>query len=317
MRSGSHSLKLKTTTRPPLFSCGFFRQCTQSVLSPTTVNPPAAAAAAELEDSDSSSSSNTSQSFTQWRFPMGAADDQPKEVDGRMPPPPTARRAAEGNSRSLEENFHVAEIQFGSGSDSDRLRAIHLLERCLVPDPRSAADCPAGVMAGVVSCLREGGAAARRSASKVLLALSLAEENRRVAVEAGAVTAVVEALADAETAAAERSLAALELLCTTAEGAAEVRAHALSVPMMVQVMGKMEARGKEHALSVLGVIYGGSRSESESDVAVAPAEEVARAVMLALQGECSARGRRKGAQLLKTLQENGGLDLSEQCEMNG
>ncbi|XP_011090755.1 E3 ubiquitin-protein ligase PUB23 [Sesamum indicum] len=320
--------KLKTTPRTQLFSCGFFRKCTQTVLSPTTSTPPPLPQAAPppppppaqlpppaQPESSSSSSSNTSQSFTQWRFPLSNSPishhsySQPKaeavsEPDLKLEVVPPLLTNA-----SLEELFHVAELQFSSGSDAGRLGAVHLLERSLVPNPRSAVDgcpCPAAVVVGVVACLREG--MARKPASKVLLALCLVEGNRRVAVEAGAVTAVVEALTDAESAVLWRLLAALELLCTTAEGAAEVRAHALAVPMMVQVMGRMEGRGKEHAISVLAVIYGGL----EEGVGVAPAEEVARSVMLALQGDCSARGRRKGAQLLKILQENGRVETSEE-----
>ncbi|KAL7112158.1 hypothetical protein ACP275_05G134500 [Erythranthe tilingii] len=340
--------KLKANpVRSPLFSCGFFRQCTQTVLSPTSSTPPPLPHAPPTTpplpltssqlmpppppaESSSSSSSNTSQSFTQWRFPLSNSPlshhhsySHPKSepVSG---PDPNLNKWDAGSAGSvsvsvlpppltsagLEEIFRVAEVQFGSGSDAGRVGAVHLLERSLVPKPRSAVDgccpCPAAVVGGVVACLREG--VARKAASKVLLALCLVEMNRRAAVEAGAVTAVVEALTDAESAVAERSLAALELLCTTAEGTAEVRAHALAVPMMVQVMGRMEGRGKEHAISVLAVIYGGL----EDGVAVAPAEQVARAVMLALQGDCSARGRRKGAQLLKILQQNGRVDLTEE-----
>lgn len=205
----------------------------------------------------------------------------------------------------------MAEVHFSSGSDYDRVGIIQLLERSLVPDPRAAVEggtCPVAVVRGIVECLRDG--VVRKPASKVLLALCLVEENRSVAVEAGAVTAVVEALADAEISLAERSLAVLELLCTTAEGAEEVRVHALAVPMMVEVMGRMEGRGKEHAISVLAVIYGGLGE----DATVAPQEEVARAVMLALQGDCSARGRRKGAQLLRILQENGRSDLAPELD---
>ncbi|KAL7150766.1 hypothetical protein ABFS83_05G135300 [Erythranthe nasuta] len=336
--------KLKANpVRSPLFSCGFFRQCTQTVLSPTSSTPPPLPHAPPMPppppltsqlmpppaaESSSSSSSNTSQSFTQWRFPLSNSPlsshhhsySHPKSepVSG---PDPNLNKGDAGSvsvsvspppltSAGLEEIFRVAEVQFGSGSDAGRVGAVHLLERSLVPNPRSAVDggcpCPKAVVGGVVACLREG--VARKAASKVLLALCLVEMNRRAAVEAGAVTAVVEALTDAESAVAERSLAALELLCTTAEGTAEVRAHALAVPMMVQVMGRMEGRGKEHAISVLAVIYGGL----EDGVAVAPAEQVARAVMLALQGDCSARGRRKGAQLLKILQQNGRLDMTEE-----
>ncbi|KAK4380918.1 hypothetical protein Sango_3018300 [Sesamum angolense] len=277
--------KLKTTPRTQLFSCGFFRQCTQTVLSPTTSTPPPLPEAAPppppppvqptppaQPESSSSSSSNTSQSFTQWRFPLSNSPishhsySQPKAEAVSEPDPKLEAVPPLLTNASLEELFHVAELQFSSGSDAGRLGAVHLLERSLVPNPRSAGE----------STWRWG----------------------------GAVTAVVEALTDAESAVAERLLAALELLCTTAEGAAEVRAHALAVPMMVQVMGRMEGRGKEHAISVLAVIYGGL----EEGVGVAPAEEVARAVMLALQGDCSARGRRKGAQLLKILQEKGGVE---------
>lgn len=204
----------------------------------------------------------------------------------------------------LEELYREAEVRFESGSSPDRVEAVRVLDRALTSGTRAAV-CPAVVVAGVTACLREG--VSRRSASKVLLALCLEVENRLPAVEAGAVSAVVEALADADAdgSAVERSLAALELLCTTSDGAGEVRAHALAVPMMVQVMGRSDGRGKEHAISVLTVIYDGL-----DDVGtVAPPREVARAVMLALQGDCSARGRRKGGQLLKILQGNGRLDL--------
>ncbi|XP_027183107.1 U-box domain-containing protein 25 [Coffea eugenioides] len=354
--------KLKTAPRP-LFSCGFFRNCTQTVLSPTTTTPPALPfpatsdqpppkptsppppppppppplppppssshpphAPTKPDSESSSSSSNTSQSFTQWRFPLTnspishhlihpyqqtqekpklSEPTPPRKAPDSLPPPPLS-------ATKLEETFHVAELRFSSGSDEDKLGALHLLEKSLVPNPRAVADggdavaCPATVMKWVVSCLKERVMA--KSASKVLLALCLVEGDRHAAVEAGAVGVVVDAMADLEGAVAERSLAALELLCTVAEGAAELRSHALAVPMMVEVMGRMEGRGKEYAISVLAVIFGGCTDGA----VVAPPEEVARAVMLALQGDCSARGRRKAAQLLKILQEeNGRLDLTQ------
>lgn len=142
-----------------------------------------------------------------------------------------------------------------------------------------------------------------KPATKILLALCLAEGNRHIAVESGAVGAVIESLPEMEDVAAERALASLELMCTVAEGAAEVRAHALSVPAMVTMMGRMAARGKESAISVLGVIFDNGVSSDAESAVTAPPEEVARAVVLALQGDSSARGRRKGARLLKALQE--------------
>lgn len=156
-------------------------------------------------------------------------------------------------------------------------------------------------MRGLVRNLKNKAGA--KPATKVLLALCLAEANRHVAVEAGAASAVVETVLELEAAAAERALAALELMCTVAEGAAEVRAHAMAVPVMVMMMGRTSARGKEYAIGVLAVIYGGALEDEPAEAAAAaPAEEVARAVELALKGDCSGRGRRKGAQLLKALQ---------------
>ncbi|GFS40294.1 ARM repeat superfamily protein [Actinidia rufa] len=298
----THPHKLKTPPRP-LFSCGFFRHCTQTLLSPTTTTPPPLSLSSSdpkppppplplppppsssdpplpqppQPESDSSSSS-TSQSFTQWRFHSPISHHPhptPPESDPPLPesdPPPLIA--------DIQELFHVAELQLCSESDSDRVKALHMLERSLV---RAATDCGGAV------CPEAGG-------------------NRRVAVEAGAVGAVVEALAELEGAAAERALAVLELLCTVAEGAAELRAHALAVLMMVAVMGRMDGRGKEYAISVLAVIYSGSGCEG----VVAPPEEVARAVALALHGDCSARGRRKGAQLLRMLEDSERLDLTQE-----
>lgn len=197
-----------------------------------------------------------------------------------------------------------------TGSAADQLSALQLLECSLVPNPPLEPTCPFGLMRAIVSCMQAH--VGPKSATKILFALCLAEDNRRVAVEAGAAAAVVESVMELEVTAAERALAALELMCTVAEGAAGVRAHALAVPVMVEMMGRMEGRGREHAISVLAVIFCGGGGEA---AAVAPAEEVARAVMLALQGDCSARGRRKGAQLLKALQETVGYDSAGR--MNG
>ncbi|XP_049380677.1 U-box domain-containing protein 25 [Solanum stenotomum] len=323
MKTQHQHPKLKTS-----FSCGFFRRCTQSVLSPTTTTPPTlpiplsdqtsspfpapAPATAPASSSESSSSSNTnSQSFTQWRFPLPSS---PPISHTNIYPRETmqiTKIAPPVLYTNLEELFHVAELQLTSCTDLDKVKAMYLLEHSLVPNPVAAVDgggnsvaCPVTVLRGVVGCLKDRRVA--KSASKVLLALCLSENNRHVAVEVGAVGVVVDSLSDLDVAAAERSLAALELLCTVAEGAEEVRAHALAVPMMVEVMGRMDgSRGKEYAISVLAVIYGGA---CDGAPLAAPPEEVARAVMLALQGDCSARGRRKGAQLLKILQNHGRPD---------
>ncbi|TKY74567.1 U-box domain-containing protein 26 [Spatholobus suberectus] len=292
----SHQPKLKTQ----LFSCGFFRHCAQTVLSPTASTPPLPLTPPrfqQCESSTSSSSSTTSQSFTQWRFSPPTPTPTPNTNNNNNnliktntdtntsfnPPPPQIH--------NLQELFHISELQL----TTDPTSALHLLERSLVPNPpQDQPPCPPDLMRALIRNLAHA-----KPATKILFALCLSHANRRVAVEAGAVAAVVEAAPELDGAPAERALAALELMCTLPDGAEEVRAHALAVPVMVTMMGKTAARGKEYAIGVLAVVYGGSRADRPT----APPEEVARAVELALQGECSARGRRKGAQLLKTLQQ--------------
>ncbi|KNA06062.1 hypothetical protein SOVF_184410 [Spinacia oleracea] len=341
-----HQPQKRSTTS--IFSCAFFRHCTDSPLSPTTPRsspphfPPPLALQPSLpppqvttrllssashnpapapspllshhpstKPSDSeTSSSSTSQSFTQWRFPP------------TFPNPPTDSSSTAVQKQGFQfpdllELFHMAELHFASGSDSDRIAALQMLEQSLVPNPPSDAIpesgasviVPAVVVAEVLQHMSQSVSA--KSATKILLALCLAEGNRRVAVECGAPSRVVDALPDLEGAVVERALAALELMCTVSEGAAEVRAHALAVPMLVATMGRMEGRGREYAISVLTAVYG-SGDEDHQVWEAAPPEEVARAVVLAMQqGDCSARGKRKGAQLLKVLQENGKVDLTQ------
>ncbi|KAJ8773647.1 hypothetical protein K2173_005893 [Erythroxylum novogranatense] len=329
--------KLKTQSRP-IFSCGFFRHCTQTALSPTTPHSPSLPITTSDSPpppplpqstqhgsfqplhkpesfSSSSSSSSTSQSFTQWRVPLA---NSPLHHHHYSPPPPTPPPPRQNSSSpsdhtppiqnaNLQDLFHIAELQFSTGLESEQLSALYILERSLVPNPSADTVCPPKLMRGIVSNLKNYAGA--KPATKILLALCLAEGNRRVAVEAGAVGALVEVAMELEGPAAERALAALELACTVADGAAELRAHALAVPVMVAMMGKMAGRGREYAIGALGVIYGRGGGPVER-AEHAPPEEVARAVVLALQGDCTARGRRKGSQLLKALQEYGRPDVS-------
>jgi len=175
----------------------------------------------------------------------------------------------------------------------------------------AARPVPAGVVAGVVTAVREPATA--RPAAKVLLVVLLEEGNRETAVEAGAASAAVEAVAASGPAGAtaERALAALELLCTAPGGAAAVRREALAAPVLARAVEGMAGRGRECAIGVLAAIYGSVGGGGEEDGAASPPPpEVVKAVVAAMQGECSARGRRKGAQLLRALQEAGRLGLA-------
>ncbi|KAJ4797694.1 U-box domain-containing protein 26 [Rhynchospora pubera] len=325
--------KLKPPQRSAtLFSCGIFRNCTQSALSPTAT-PPATSSAPSPpppplnaaspspspsppplgigapastsslhhhaptgpSSSSSSSSSSTSQSFTQWRLP----------VHQQYPsPPPNPRSPTTCTAAALlpttSETYHSAECLFAAGNS---LQALRLLERAFTPDPSPPGPCPPSVMLGVVAALLDSSTA--RPAAKVLLALLLNETNRTEAARAGVAAAALEAVmaSGPAGATAERGLAALELLCTVREGAEAVRSNPIAAPALACAVEGMSGRGRECAIGVLAAIFGcGGGVE-------VPAE-VARAVVTAMQGECSARGRRKGAQLLKALQDSGRLDVA-------
>ncbi|KAG6511161.1 hypothetical protein ZIOFF_029216 [Zingiber officinale] len=233
-----------------------------------------------------------------WRFPLQhhhqqQAAPEPERISPALDPYAAA-------SFNLAEAFRAAELQFASGA---RLPALRLLEKFLAPDASpTPITCPPAVMSGVVAALRDQTSA--RPAAKVLLALLLSEHNRRAAVDAGASSAAVEAVAASGPAGvtAERALAALELLCTVPDGAEEVRGHSAAAAALAGAVEGMSGRGRECAIGVMAAIYGGADARD-----VPP--EVGRAVVAAMQGECSARGRRKGAQLLRALQENGRLNI--------
>jgi hypothetical protein len=336
---GGAGPKLKATPRA-LFSCGIFSTCTHPALSPTatpnnnvaagavkgggsttpegTASPLAEAVATSAlpsppqwyqkqkavqggvsngngagpSSSSSSSSSSASQSFTQWRLPVHHPPHASASATGQVPV-----GGAHALMMSAEEKFAAGEV----------VAALRAVEREMEA-ASSARAVPASVVAGVVAAVREPATA--RLAAKVLLVVLLEEGNREAAVEAGAASAAVEAVAASGPAGAtaERALASLELLCTAAGGTAAVRREALAAPVLARAVQGMTGRGRECAIGVLAAIYGGSGGVEEG--ASPPPPEVVKAVVGAMQGECSARGRRKGAQLLRALQEGGRLGLA-------
>ena len=238
------------------------------------------------KSSSSSSSSSASQSFTQWRLPVHH--------------PPQASGTGGDALLSAEEKFATGEV----------VAALRAVEREM---EAAARPVPAGVVAGVVAAVREPLTAPARLAAKALLAVLLEEGNREAAVEAGAASAAVEAVAASGPAGAtaERALAALELLCTAPGGAPAVRREALAAPVLARAVEGMAGRGRECAIGVLAAIYGaGGEDDRGASSSPPPPPEVVKAVVAAMQGECSARGRRKGAQLLRALQEGGRLGLA-------
>ncbi|CAA6666008.1 unnamed protein product [Spirodela intermedia] len=296
-RSGhsQHHPKLKAPTRA-LFSCGMFRNCTQTVLSPTKTAPPPPAAttttmttpppsvptatAAEPEGrhplSSSSSSSSTSQSFTQWRFPLTHPPSE--SSDHRLHQESDFATSTD----DLSGAFHVAELHLPSGN---RIPALRLIERCLALDPGAAAvPCPLPVMAGVVASILDPAAA--RPAAKVLLALLLSESNRRLAVEAKAAPA--------------RWRPSQPLRRREQPGR---RRRSGRWPRWSSYARSQRERE--------GVRHRGSVGDLRRPMGWCRTAGGGPDVVMALQGDCTPRGRRKGAKLLKALKEAGRLDLPD------
>lgn len=136
-----------------------------------------------------------------------------------------------------------------------------------------------------------------RLATRTLLALCLLRDNRRRAVEAGAVASLVEMLPRARAATAEKALATLELLGTTEEGKAAIIQHALAVPVLVELILKVSERGTEYAAGTLSMMCSDEIAMREAAVDNgAPTK-----LLLLIQSECTARAKRKASQLLKIL----------------
>lgn len=134
-------------------------------------------------------------------------------------------------------------------------------------------------------------------ATKTLLALCLLRENRRRAVEVGAVASLLEMLPWVGSATAEKVLATLELLGTIEEGKAAIIDHALAVPVLVELILKVSDRGTEYAAGTLSMMCSDSIAMREAAVAHgAPTK-----LLLLIQSDCTARAKRKASQLLKVL----------------
>ncbi|KAG0617734.1 hypothetical protein M758_4G010600 [Ceratodon purpureus] len=134
-------------------------------------------------------------------------------------------------------------------------------------------------------------------ATRTMLALCLLRENRRRAVEVGAVASLLEMLPRARSATAEKALATLELLGTIEEGKEAIIDHALAVPVLVELILRVSDRGTEYAAGTLSAMCSDSIAMREAAVAHgAPTK-----LLLLIQSDCTARAKRKASQLLKVL----------------
>ncbi|KAL6956503.1 U-box domain-containing protein 26 [Sarracenia purpurea var. burkii] len=135
---------------------------------------------------------------------------------------------------------------------------------------------------------------------KALFALCLVKQHRYKAVEAGAVEALIDRLADFEKCDAERALATVELLCRIPSGCDAFAGHALTVPLLVKIILKISDRATEYAAGALLSLC----SASEQCQREAVAAGVLIQLLLLVQSDCTERAKRKAQMLLKLLRDS-------------
>lgn len=135
---------------------------------------------------------------------------------------------------------------------------------------------------------------------KALFALCLAKQSRHKAVAAGAVTALIDRLADFEKCDVERALATVELLCRVPAGCAAFAAHALTVPLLVRKILKVSDRATEYAAGALLSLC----SAAEQSQREAVSAGVVTQLLLLVQSDCTERAKRKAQLLLKLLRDS-------------
>ncbi|KVI10784.1 U-box domain-containing protein 26-like [Cynara cardunculus var. scolymus] len=135
---------------------------------------------------------------------------------------------------------------------------------------------------------------------KALFALCLVKQHRHKAVEAGAVEALIDRLADFEKCDAERALATIELLCRIPQGCAAFASHALIVPLLVKIILKISDRATEYAAGALLSLCSAAEGLQREAVAAG----VLTQLLLLVQSDCTERAKRKAQMLLKLLRDS-------------
>uniref|UniRef100_A0A7I4AP79 U-box domain-containing protein n=1 Tax=Physcomitrium patens TaxID=3218 RepID=A0A7I4AP79_PHYPA len=211
------------------------------------------------------------------------------------------RSSDESATRSMAtvEFLLVVTWYLCKGSINAKENACLLLEKLSLEEgfKGTMGACP-GMMEALNNLMRdENHLKLVKLATKTLLALCLLRENRRRAVEVGAVASLLEMLPWVGSATAEKVLATLELLGTIEEGKAAIIDHALAVPVLVELILKVSDRGTEYAAGTLSMMCSDSIAMREAAVAHgAPTK-----LLLLIQSDCTARAKRKASQLLKVL----------------
>ncbi|GAB4837247.1 hypothetical protein Ancab_002150 [Ancistrocladus abbreviatus] len=235
-------------------------------------HPPSTFPPNQQPESESSSSS-TSQSFSQWRFPPtfhrpSLLDSDPPPKLPPNPPPPPARELPVLPFPNLEDFVPRGRAPIHC---TERFAALHMLEHSLVPNPHG-------------NCGDIGGD------GRSLVLPEVAMDGLR---EIDTWQSSLEQWGwwwTSRVWGGRGSVGCIGADVHGSRGGGRGAGPCVGGTHVGGCDGKDGGPGKDYAISVLSLIFGGPGDQ----VGAAPREEVERAVMLAMQGDCSAREGEKG-----------------------
>ncbi|KAJ8629027.1 hypothetical protein MRB53_022350 [Persea americana] len=149
-----------------------------------------------------------------------------------------------------------------------------------------------GAIQALVCLLRDGKGRGRREAATALYTLCSFPENKRRAVESGAVPVLLELAGSG----VERAVEVLGLLGKCKEGRGEMRRFDGFVEVLVRVLKKGSSRGVEHALSVLNSVCGCCEK-----MGIDAVKEGVLEICLGLVGDENLKIGRNASSLIQTL----------------
>ena len=147
---------------------------------------------------------------------------------------------------------------------------------------------------------------------KCLLSLCMTRKNRLAAIEANAVTALVELLPNTEKGNTERAFALLEIYASCAEGREAISNHAMAIPMVVKSMVGVSDMAADHAVSTLWAVltYASNRAVLSSALQAGAFNKL----LMLLPSGCSQRAKHKARDILKQLND---VWVSHTCRPSG
>ncbi|KAJ7565803.1 hypothetical protein O6H91_02G076000 [Diphasiastrum complanatum] len=199
------------------------------------------------------------------------------------------------------KNLSIVSWVLSRGSMDARINAAVLLESLAVDrELKLRVGSTAEVFEGLVELLKENlNQMAVKASLRSFLALCMTRRNRVLAVNAGAIAALIELLPDVASITGEYALAVLEMLCKCAEGRAAFNEHALAIPTVAYKICHVSDVASEYAVGILWGICKHCGEESVQNCLVEAG--VLAKLLLLLQLDFNATTKHKMTEFLKLL----------------